>query len=177
MCDNGGYNILYSTGNDWSMYIGDQYTRAVQNNIILFLRIIILYIGIQAIVNMHLRRRRWERESEELWWKHRSRNRGSRRRRRQDGIYIYTQVYIYTHTTIQINTHIRRWRLRRRGREEDCGVRAHTGPGDRRRSMGPWRAPTGTVATPTAVQPGEPGEPGDRRQGSNRSRRDQRNKL
>ena len=84
------------------MYIGDQYTRAVQNNIVLFLRIIILYIGIQAIVNMHLRRR---------GGKERARNYGGNTgvgiggvgggEGRTVYIYVYTQIYIYTHTTIQ----------------------------------------------------------------------------
>ena len=117
------------------MYIGDQYTRAVQNNIVSSYYYLIYWYPSNC--KYAPEEERWERESEELWWKHRSRNRGSRRRRRQDGIYVYTQVYIYTHTTIQINTHARRRRLRRRGREKDCSVRAHTGPGDRRRSMGP----------------------------------------
>ena len=172
MCDNGGYNntVHYWKWVEAYVHRGPVYTRTVQNNIVSSL--ILSYI----LVSKHNckyapeeEKVRKERARNYGGNKHRSRNRRRRRRRSQGGV--------HTHTTIQINTHIRRWRLRRRGREEDCGVRAHTGPGDRRRSMGPWRAPTGTVATPTAVQPGEPGEPGDRRQGSNRSRRDQRNKL
>ena len=85
------------------MYIGDQYTRAVQNNIVLFLRIIILYIGIQAIVNMHLRRR---------GGKERARNYGGNTGVGIGGVgggegrtvYMYIHRYIYI-LTQQYNKH------------------------------------------------------------------------
>ena len=85
------------------MYIGDPYTRAVQNNnnIVLFLRIIILYILVSNCKYA---------PGEEKWEK-RARNYGGNTgvgiggvgggEGRAGYIYVYTQVYIYTHTTIQ----------------------------------------------------------------------------